>query len=56
MELHGLHLIAGNGSAALAPSFHGINAASGQPLGPGYSEATPAEIDAALTAASAAGE
>ena len=56
MELQGLHLIAGRASAALPPSFHGVNAASGKPLAPGYSEATPAEIDAALTAAASAGE
>ena len=55
MPLHGHHLIAGRATAARPPSFHGINAATGQPLAPGFSESSPAEIDAALTAAAAAG-
>src|SRR5271170_1277435 len=56
VNLHGKHLIAGKAVAALAPSFHGISAATGQSLAPGYSESTPEEIDAALSAAAAASE
>ena len=56
MNLHGKHLIAGQALAAQAPSFTGVVAASGQPLAPGFSEATAEEVDQALTAAAAAAE
>jgi len=55
-QLHGLHWIAGKEQSASASSFHGIDAARQTPLEPGYSEATPAEIDAALNAAAHAFE
>ena len=54
MSLHGRHLIAGIARADAAPTFHGIDATSQERLEPGFSEATSAEIDAAVTAAAEA--
>jgi 2,5-dioxopentanoate dehydrogenase len=54
MALHGLHLIAGHRTAAAAPSFRAVNAATQAELDPGFSEATAPEIDAAFTAAAEA--
>src|SRR5690606_897587 len=54
MSLHGRHLIAGSARADAAPTFHGIDATSQEPLEPGYSEATSDEIDAAVAAAAEA--
>ena len=49
--LTGKNLIAGEESAAGAVRFRGISPPSGEPLEPVYTEATPAEIDRAVTLA-----
>jgi len=54
MSLHGQHLIAGERRASASGTFQGIDATSQAPLSPSYSEATGAEIDAAVASASAA--
>lgn len=55
MDLHGLNIIAGDTSGTGAP-FTGINASTGDRTRPEFHEATSAEIDTALRAASEAFE
>ncbi|MEM1061021.1 MAG: aldehyde dehydrogenase (NADP(+)) [Planctomycetota bacterium] len=50
-DLTGLHLIAGESCGERPAAFTAEEAASGEPLGPAYAEATPAEVDRALRAA-----
>jgi 2,5-dioxopentanoate dehydrogenase len=54
LSLHGQHLIAGRTTASAAATFRGIDAATQEPLQPGFSEATEAEIDEAVREAEAA--
>ena len=49
--LRGTHLIAGEDSALGMVPFHAVAPSSGEPLEPAYMEATPAEIDRAVTLA-----
>ncbi|MCU0619987.1 MAG: aldehyde dehydrogenase (NADP(+)) [Gemmatimonadales bacterium] len=52
--LHGRSLIGGGAADGGGPRFEAIDPATGAPLGPGFHEATAAEVDAALAAAAAA--
>src|SRR5690348_18092889 len=49
--LCGTHLIAGEDSALGTAAFHAIAPSSGEALEPAYAEATPSEIDRAVTQA-----
>jgi 2,5-dioxopentanoate dehydrogenase len=51
MPLHGQHLIAGHATADAAATFHAVDATSQAELEPGFCEATPAQINAAVDAA-----
>lgn len=55
MEPQGRHLIGAEPSREGAASFRSCDPTTGQPFGPEYAEATPAEIDRALSLARAAG-
>lgn len=56
MDLHGKLMIAGQRVAAGSKTFTATNPATGERLAPSFAEATPAEVDAAMTLAARAFE